>query len=79
MKKNNEIIYTINGTNFLLVEILITDQNSSNKNFKTVLKYNGIYQGIKKIKRNFFSYNYMILKFLIPVNNINEFNKDFLK
>ena len=79
MKKNNEIIYTINGINYLLVEILITKKNTVNENFKMALKHDGIYQGVKELKQNFFSHNYMILNFLIPVNNINEFNKDFLK
>lgn len=77
--KNNNIIFTINGINYLMVEILITNKKTINENFKMALKYGGIYQGVKELKQNFFSHNYIILNFLIPINKINEFNKDFLK
>lgn len=73
-KHMENIIYELNGKKYLLVELIITG-SSYKESIKNVEKYNGIYQGIKETKQGgLFSSGYVIIKVLIPEENIVAFN-----
>jgi hypothetical protein len=71
-----QLIYELNGKKYLLVEILITEDN--HKKIDAICKQcNGIYQGIKEINRGgWFSSAYCVMKFLIPEDQIETFNAE---
>lgn len=71
-----QLIYELNGIRYLLVELPITSGNNKNT-VATYTKYDGIYQGVKDIKRAGLFYSGLaIIKVLIPERNIVEFNKE---
>jgi len=69
------IIVELSGKKYLLIELPVlssTDREIEER----IKKYDGIYQGIKKLHTGgFFSRSYAIIKVLIPEENVIEFNK----
>lgn len=71
-----QIIYNLNGINYLLVEELITASNQKKKE-KKLKFYDCIYQGVKEINRNsWFGSDYTIIKVLVPEKHIITYNND---
>lgn len=69
-----KLIYTINRKKYLLVETPVTELSNPKKIEKEAEKLNAIFQGVKEIKRGWFS-GYAILKFLIPFDKLEEYRK----
>lgn len=70
-----QLIYEIAGRKYLLVEVPIAEGKGS-KMDKMMVKYECIHQGIKEIKRSFWSNGYVISKWLVPESNLMAFNKE---
>lgn len=69
-----QFIYELNGRKYLLVEIPIIESKKDQTEAK-LKKFECIYQGIKEINRGgFFSNAYMIIKVLVPEENVQAFN-----
>ncbi len=79
MENNNNIVVELNNKKYLLVEVLVTSGNSKKLELQCK-KYNCITQGIKEIKQGgWFSNAYVILKILVPEENIITWNdEDYL-
>lgn len=74
--KMEQIIYNLNGINYLLIEELITPNNKRKMQIK-FKAYDCIYQGIKEIsKDSWFRSDYAIIKILVPEKNIVLYNND---
>ena len=69
----------LNGIKYLLVEEVLTVKNNKSLEEKR-RKHNGIYQGVKEIsKSGFLKSGFIIVKVLIPEENIVEYNLDLLE
>jgi hypothetical protein len=68
-----QILYTIEGKNYLLVELQVTNNNKAQ--FERAVQFcNCIFQGIKEYKAGgLFSNAYAIVKVLVPTDQIKVF------
>lgn len=67
----------LNGKSYLLIEVLISGATNSDQLSEKIIKYNGIYQGIKKIKQGgFLRDGYCIINILVPEDKICDFNNE---
>jgi hypothetical protein len=72
-----QLIYTIDGINYLLFELPVTASTDQKKYQATALKYNGIMQGVKELKpAGLFSSGYGILNVLIPEQHAVKFSNE---
>lgn len=66
----------LNGIKYLLVERLVTDENSDEIDRKNK-KYDCIYQGISKMNtEGFFTKAHMIVKILVPEKNVIAWSRE---
>ena len=76
MNKKNDLIYEIDGKEYLLVELPVVNTTDSVDYFKAIEKIGCIPQGIKEIHRGgWFSTPYAIAKYLVPVKKMNQYLK----
>lgn len=68
-----QIIYTINSKNYVLIEVPIKDEKGQKSLHDGINKYKAIYQGIKEIRRGFLFNGYAIVKVLVPEEVVFEF------
>lgn len=74
----DKLVYKIGGKEYLLVEYPITANDSRAKREridKKLTKLGVITQGIKEIKRGWFGGGYVIIRLLVPVKKLKEYNK----
>lgn len=71
---SDQIIYTILGENYILIEEPVTGRLSPKLKAK-IIKYECIEQGIKDIHAGWFS-GWAIAKILVPERNILKYNKE---
>jgi hypothetical protein len=69
-----QLIYTINGVNYVLIELPVTENNQK-KVQKTAEDHDCIFQGVKEIKRSLFFGGHAIIKYLVPEQRLIAFNK----
>lgn len=73
-----KLVYKIGGKEYLLVEHLITAHTSMAEREridKKLEKLGVISQGIKEIKKGWLGGGYAIIKLLVPVKKLKEYNK----
>ena len=71
-----QLIYTINNTNYVLIELLITDRNKI-KHEKLIEKYEIIIQGMKKFDDGgWFGVKHLILNVLVPEKDVLNFQNE---
>jgi len=70
-----QILYEIAGTKYLLVEVVLTDSTRA-KLERLLTKYNCITQGVKELKKSWLG-GHTILKWLVPENNVVNFNNEY--
>ena len=69
-----KLLYKIKGKEYLLMEDLVLADSIIDYK-KKVKKCRAIEQGIKELKKSgMFSSGYIVMKVLVPVNNINKWN-----
>lgn len=69
---DEKLIYTLNGINYLLLEIELS-KKSAHKYDAKIKKHKGIIQSLTQ-KRNFFTGFTAVVKFLIPEDQVLAFN-----
>lgn len=75
-EETQQLIHELNGKKYLLVEIPVTQKQSSLLESK-LKKFNCIYQGVKEINRGgLFSNPFMVIKVLVPEENVQAFNDE---
>lgn len=71
-----QLIYNINGINYVLIELPITESNQK-KVQKIAEAHECIFQGVKEIKRGLLFGGHAIIKYLVPEQKLIPFNKSF--
>lgn len=73
-----KLTYKIAGKEYLLIEVLMTQPSTVRKVDKLIEKLGAIEQGIKDHKQaGMFSSGLLILKILVPVNKIKQWQDAF--
>jgi hypothetical protein len=73
--ENNSLIVELNNKKYLLVEILVIDENKERIR-KKCKEFNCIYQGVKEIVRGFLFFDgYVIIRALVPEENVIKWNE----
>ena len=73
--KDNQLIYKINGKEYLLIEFVLGNTNLYASLLKRLLKIDAIEQSLVLSRGGFFGTTYIISKFLVPTKNIDEYKK----
>ena len=74
MGTEKQLIYKIEGKNYLLFEIPITSQRGLEETIREAEKFGGFLQGVTDLKSGFFG-GHAIVKLLVPTNKMKEFSK----
>jgi len=72
---DKQLIHKIDGINYLLFELPITNSNKDKMEI-TIKKHGGIMQGVKTVNRSFWGNGYVIANILIPEKNVLAFNRE---
>ena len=71
---SDQLLYTIAGENYVLIEDVAIDSITAKKLQAKVKKFECIIQGVKELRRGWFS-SQAIIRILVPERNILEYNK----